>query len=182
MQVNLLASSAWVLDVAFIVILILGILFGTWRGFIKGVCKLAGWIFALFVAFTFCNAFKNCLESAFGLTSAIASGVGETVANWLSIAIAFVALFLIVKLGAWLLGTLGKMLVDKIAVFRIIDRILGGILGLAEALFLIFLLLSICSWINVTAVNDFIGQSSIVNAVYNWEWFRWAAQFNFLKG
>ena len=72
---NLLASSAWILDVAFILILLLGILFGTWAGFIRGVCKLAGTIFAIFVALTFCNAFKNSLESAFGLTSAIASGV-----------------------------------------------------------------------------------------------------------
>ncbi len=69
MKVNLLASSAWVLDVAFIVILLFGILFGTWRGFVKGVCKLAGTVFAIFVAFTFCNAFKNSLESAFGLTT-----------------------------------------------------------------------------------------------------------------
>ena len=178
---NLLASSAWVLDVAFIVILLLGILFGTWRGFIKGVCKLAGTIFAIFVAITFCNAFKNSLESAFGLTSAIAAGVGETVANWLSIAIAFVLLFIIVKLGAWLLGKVGTALVDKIGVFRLVNRILGGILGLAEALILIFLVLTVCYWINVESVNTFIGQSNIVKAIYEWEWFQWAAQFNFLK-
>lgn len=180
---NLLdASSAWVLDVLFIVILLLGILLGTWRGFVKGVCKLAGTIFAIFVALTFCNAFKNSLESAFGLTSAIANGVGETVANWLSIAIAFIALFIIVKIGAWLLGWIGTALVDKVSFFRVINRILGGILGLVEALFLIFLLLTICTWINADAINTFIGQSSIVNAIYEWEWFRWAAQFNFLKG
>ena len=178
---NLLASSAWILDVAFILILLLGILFGTWAGFIRGVCKLAGTIFAIFVALTFCNAFKNSLESAFGLTSAIASGVGETVANWLSIAISAVLLFLIVKLGAWLLGKIGTALVDKISIFRAINRVLGGLLGLLEALMLIFLLLTICYWINVDAVNTFIGQSSIVMAVYEWDWFQWAAQFNFLK-
>ncbi|HIX09535.1 MAG TPA: CvpA family protein [Firmicutes bacterium] len=178
---NLLASSAWILDVAFILILLLGILFGTWAGFIRGVCKLAGTIFAIFVALTFCNAFKNSLESAFGLTSAIASGVGETIANWLSIAISAVLLFLIVKLGAWLLGKIGTALVDKIGIFRAINRVLGGLLGLLEALMLIFLLLTICYWINVDAVNTFIGQSSIVKAVYEWDWFQWAAQFNFLK-
>ena len=181
MKVNLLASSAWVLDVAFIVILLFGILFGTWRGFVKGVCKLAGTFFAIFVAFTFCNAFKNSLESAFGLTSAIAAGVGETVANWLSIAISFVLLFIIVKLGAWLLGKLGTALVNKVGFFRLINRILGGILGLVQALLLIFLILTICYWVGTESVNTFIGQSSIVKAIYEWEWFQWAAQFNFLK-
>ncbi len=177
----LLASSAWALDVAFIVIIVLGILLGTWGGFIKGVCKLAGTLFAVFVAFTFCNAFKNTLENAFGLTSALANSVGATVANWLSIVIAFVALFLIVKLGSWLLGLIGTALVDKIGVFRYINRILGGVLGLAEALILVFLLLTICYWINVDAVNQFIAQSSIVKAIYEWDGFQWAAQFNFMK-
>lgn len=178
---NLLASSAWVLDVVFFVILILGILLGSWGGFIKGICKLAGTIFAIFVAFTFCNAFKNTLESAFGLTTAIAGGVGETVANWLSIIIAFVILFLIVKIGSWILGKVGTALVDKVAAFRYINRILGGILGLVEAVFLIFLILTICYWINVEAVNALIAQSSIVKSIYQWEWFQWAAQFNFLR-
>lgn len=178
---NLLASGAWALDVAFVVILLLGILFGAWRGFIKGLCKLAGTFVAIFVAFTFCNAFKNTLESAFGLTSAMAGGIGETAASWVSIIISFLALFLITKVGAWLLGTIGKLLVDKVKAFAAIDRFLGGLLGLAEALVLIFLLLSICTWINVEAVNSFIGESSIVKAIYEWEWFRWAANFNFLK-
>ncbi len=71
-------SSAWILDVVFFVILLLGLLLGTWRGFIKGVCKLAGTIFALFVAFTFCNPFKNTLENWFGMTTAIANGMGGT--------------------------------------------------------------------------------------------------------
>ena len=178
---NLLASSAWILDVVFFVILILGILLGSWGGFIKGVCKLAGTIFAVFVAFTFCNAFKNTLESAFGLTTAIASGVGDTVADWLSIIFAAVILFLIVKICSWLLGKIGTALVDKVSFFRYINRILGGILGLVEAIFLIYLILTICYWINVEAVNAFIAQSSIVNSIYQWEWFQWAAQFNFLR-
>lgn len=180
-DVNLLAANAWAIDVAFVLILVLGILFGTWSGFIRGICKIAGTVFAIFVAFTFCNAFKNSLESAFGLTSAIAAGVGDTFANWLSIIISFVLLFLIVKLGSWLLGKVGTALVDKVSVFRYINRILGGILGLAEALILIFLILTICYWLNIDAVNSFIGQSSLVKAIYEWDWFQWAAQFNFMK-
>ena len=178
---GLLASSAWVPDVIFFLVLIIGIFAGAKIGFVRGVCKIAGTVFAVFVAFTFCNAFKNTLENAFGLTSAIANGVGETVANWLSIAIAFVLLFVIVKIAAWLLGKLGTQLVENVSVFRIINKVLGGLLGLVEALFLVFLILTICNWINVEAVDQFIAQTKIVNAIYNWEWFRWAAEFNFLK-
>ena len=178
---NLLASSAWALDLAFVLILVFGILLGTWGGFIRGICKIAGTIFAVFVAFTFCNALKNSLESSFGLTSAIAAGVGDTIANWLSIAIAFVILFLVVKLGSWFLGKVGTALVDKVGAFRVINRFLGGILGLAEALVLIFLILTVCYWLNLEAVNAFIAQSRLVKAVYEWEWFQWAAQFHFLR-
>ena len=111
-------SSAWILDVVFFVILLLGLLLGTWRGFIKGVCKLAGTIFALFVAFTFCNPFKNTLENWFGMTTAIANGMGGTdvavtAASWLSIAIAFVLLFVIVKLLSWILGKVGTAAAER---------------------------------------------------------------------
>ena len=71
------------------------------------------------MAFTFCNALKNSLESSFGMTSAIAAGVGDTIANWLSIAISFVILFLVVKLGSWFLGKVGTALVDKVGAFRL---------------------------------------------------------------
>ena len=168
---NLLASSAWILDVVFFVILILGILFGSWAGFVRGVCKLAGTIFAIFVAVTFCNAFKNSLESAFGMTTAIANGVGETVANWLSLIISFVLLFLIVKIGSWLLGKIGTALVNKVSVVRVINRILGGLLGLADSLFLIFLLINICYWITAESTNNLMAYSYITNATYHWEGF-----------
>lgn len=181
MVMQLLAAPTWILDVVFFAILLLGLLFGSWRGFVAGVCKLAGTVFAIFVALTFCNPFKNSLESAFGLTSLIAGKLGETLGSWLSLAIAFVALFVIVKLVVWLLGKVGTSLIEKSAVFSKINRFLGAILGLAEAAFLVFFLLTVCYWINVDSVNAFIQQSTIVGKIYEWDWFQWAAQLNFLK-
>ncbi len=180
-------SSAWILDVVFFVILLLGLLFGTWRGFIKGVCKLAGTIFALFVAFTFCNPFKNTLENWFGMTTAIANGMGGTdvavtAASWLSIAIAFVLLFVIVKLLSWILGKVGTAAAERSDFFGKINRLLGGILGLAEGLILIFLLLTICYWIPSESLHAFIGESSVVGRIFEWDAFQWAAQFQFLNG
>lgn len=180
-------SSAWILDVVFFVILLLGLLLGTWRGFIKGVCKLAGTIFALFVAFTFCNPFKNTLENWFGMTTAIANGMGGTdvavtAASWLSIAIAFVLLFVIVKLLSWILGKVGTSAAERSDFFGKINRLLGGILGLAEGLILIFLLLTICYWIPSESLHAFIGESSVVGRIFEWDAFQWAAQFQFLNG
>ena len=51
----------WALDLIFFLILLLGLVLGSWRGFVKGICKLAGTIFAIVVAVTFCNPFKNAL-------------------------------------------------------------------------------------------------------------------------
>lgn len=179
-------DPAVILDVVFIVILVLGLLIGSWRGFIKGVCKLAGTIFALFVAFTFCNPFKNTLENWFGMTTAIAgafgdSQVGITAASWISIAISFVLLFIIIKLLSWLLGKIGTELAEKSTVFGKVNRLLGAILGLAEGVFLVFLLLTICYWIPSEELHSFIAESSIVGRIFEWDGFRWAAEFQFLN-
>ncbi len=173
---NLLASSgAWVLDVIFFALILGGILIGVAHGFLRGVCKLAGTVFAVAFAFFFCMPMHGSLEKSFGLTTALTKAFGNaTVAGWVSIAISFVALFVIVKVGAWLIGKFGTSLVERIAPLRVVNRVLGGLLGLAKALILIFLLLALCSWINAPAINECISSSAVVGSIYNWEWFRWA--------
>ena len=188
-RLNILASagsSAWILDVVFFVILLLGLLIGSWRGFVKGICKLAGTIFAIFVAFTFCNPFKNTLENWFGLTSAMANAFGGTdaaltAASWISIIISFLILFVIVKLLSWLLGKIGTGLVNKSKALSTVNRVLGAILGLVKGIFLIFLILTICYWLPIDGLHTYIGESSVVGVIFDWEWFRWAAEFRFLK-
>lgn len=172
--------SPWILDVIFFVILLLGLLFGTWSGFVKGLCKLAGTIFALFVSISFCNPVKNLLEDWFGLTTAIANGLGETAASWLALGIAFLALFLLVKVCALLIGSIGSALANSCKLFAMINRTLGAVLGLVEALIFIYLVLTVCYWINAEALNTFILQSSIVGKIYSSEWFIWAANFKYL--
>ena len=174
--------SAWIIDLVFFFILLVGLLFGAWRGFVKGVCKIAGTIFALFIAFSFCNPFKNCLENWFGLTSAIsASGVGDVFAGWIVIAISFVALFLIVRLGAFLLGVIGKALAHSCKFFAGIDRFFGALLGLCEAFVLVYLLLTICYWIGVPSINVYLDASFVVGAIYRSDWFVWAATFQYFS-
>lgn len=179
---NLLASSAVALDIAFFIILGIGLLFGVVRGFVKCVFKWAGLVGSFFLAFTFCNAFLLLLDEWFGLTAAISSAVNnETIGGWLAIAVSFLILLIGANLIAWILGALGTLLVDRVKAFGVINKILGGLWGLCEALVIIFLVLMIFNWINSDAINAFIAESQIVGKIYVSEWFQWAATFSFLE-
>lgn len=176
---------SWILDVIFFIILLLGIFLGAKAGFIKGVCKIAGTVLAFVVAFTFANGLSAAFEDWFGLTSSMGSGaLGMKAAGWISYVICFVLLAILTKLGAWLLGKLGTALAESLKPFEIVNRFAGGVLGLLEALILIFLIMSVAYWIanglNVTALDEFISNSSVVGAIYRSEFFIDIANFRFL--
>ncbi len=174
---NLLAASySWTLDVAFFLIFFIGLFFGVKRGFVKSLSKLAGTFFSIYVAFTFCIAFQGTLENWFGLTTAIAQGVNSAVAGkWISVAIAFIALFIVVRLGAWLVGAIGTKLVNLFKPVRIVNMFLGGVLGLFQAFLFIILILSIFKWIPNEAIHNFISSSTIVGRFFEWDWFEFAS-------
>ena len=180
-MLNLLSSTAIALDITFFVIILIFLLVGVARGFIKGVCKWAGTIVSGVLAFTFCNPFQRLLDDWFSLTQALAGALNnEKAAGIIALVISFLIILVGAKLTFWALGKIGTALVKKIKVFGAINAMLGGILGLAEALVVIFLLLMICKWINVAEVNEFILESSIVGKIYQWEWFEWASTLPFI--
>ena len=78
---QLLATNAWILDLIFVLILVLGTALGAYKGFIAGICKLAGKWFSIIFAFMFCIAFANFLEVCFHMTSAITSGLAGSIAK-----------------------------------------------------------------------------------------------------
>lgn len=236
MQTLLLASGAWVLDIAFFVILIAGIALGAHRGFVKSICKLAGKWFALIFAVCFCVSFANLL-GAMGLTGAIAKGLansfennetlaialpfdvegsaitaelgelgvngfysfliglgfkhvdlipqgttvahllGSTLAKWLVIAISFILLIVIVRVGFGLLGKTFSGLISKLSPLRVVDQALGGVFGLLKSAVLIFLILLLCDWLPFTAIHDYIASSTIVGAIFQSNWFISAASY-----
>ncbi|MDE5896186.1 MAG: CvpA family protein [Clostridia bacterium] len=172
---------SWILDVLFFVLIIFGILLGVRQGFIAGICKLAGTILAVAVAILFCNSFADAL----GLTDALVSAIGNAeIGGWIAVAIAFLILIVLTKMGAWLLGKLGTALAEKIKPFALVNNLCGGILGLFKALILIFLLLAACYWLNewlhLAPLADFINGSSIVGAIFQWDWFIEIAHFKFV--
>ncbi len=165
----LLAAGAWSLDVAFFIILALGTLMGVARGMVKSLCKLAGLIFSVIVAFMFCVSFQNCLEEWFGLTSALVNAIGNAKAGAaISVVIAFVALVILVRLASWLIGKAGTALVDKFKPFRVINHVAGGILGMFEAFMLIMFIFAVCYWIPSEDMHLFILDSRIAGKVYEW--------------
>jgi len=227
----LASANAWILDVVFLLVIIGGTLLGVHVGFIRGICKLAGTVFALIFSLIFCVMFANFLESAFGMTSAITNGIasgfaskdwgaitiptdisgaelsstlGElgitgfkhfainisfkgmelipagttiavlfasVIAKWLSVVISYLILFVIIKLGVFLLGLLAGVIREKITFFRILDQALGGLLGLIVGVFLVFILLSICYWIPSDSLHEFISSGALVGSIFQSDWF-----------
>lgn len=223
---------AWILDVAFFLILLGGLALGVSRGFISGICKLAGTLFALAFAFFFCVSFEGFLENLFGMTSAISDGfvslfsknaafaadlsgtelapalenagvpsfiasiivnafegasvpegttaamlISPVIAKWIAIAISFVLLVILLKLATFLADKLFSGVVDSVTPLRIINRTLGGILGLLKGAITVFLLLAICSWLPIDSLHDFIGESGIVGQIFYSDWFRSATSY-----
>ncbi len=233
----LLASSGWVVDLMFFLILILGTALGAYRGFVAGVCKLAGRIVSIIFAVVFCISFANFLETCFHMTSAIADGIassiaknelyaqalpadivgaelesflggmqlngiaawlikrsfasvalipagttpammlGSILAKWISVVIAFVLLILIVRLGAWGLTKAFGALKNALAPLRVVDQVLGAVLGLAKALFWVFVILLVCNWLPFEGLQNFISSSTIVGKIYVSDWFQSATSY-----
>lgn len=166
--------SAWLPDVIFIAVLLVGAVIGYIRGFVKGISKLAGTILSILCAVFFCMPLHNHLETWFGFTTLLNKSVGAPFGEWLSVAICFVGLLVLIKLLSWLVGCILKSVIKVSKAMNLIDRIFGALLGIAQALFLLFIILMICQWINVPQVNEFIGSSKLVGAIFTSGWFQQA--------
>lgn len=178
---NLLAAGAWSLDLVFFILIFVGILLGVFFGFLKGVCKIAGTILSVVLASAFCFPFKNNLESWFGLQTALQKSIGSAIgAGLITTVISFIVLVVVIRLLAWFLGSAGTALAEKNDTMKLLNRFFGGLFGLIVALAVIFLLLAIFSWISAPGIDAFISKSSVVGAIYNWKWFRYASRFAFL--
>lgn len=175
----LLAKGGWVLDILFFAIIILGILLGVRRGFVKGVCKIAGTILSVAVAITFCVAVQASLERNFGATTSLNNAVGEPFGQWIMVALSFILLLVAVKLGCWLLGSFGSAIMDSVAPLRFVNMILVGVLGAFKAFVFLFVLFAVFKWIPNESFHDFIASSSVVGKIFESQWFIDATHLNF---
>jgi len=114
-------------DYAVLGIIIVSILVGSLRGFIKEVFSLAVWAAAFLVAFQYSGALAMMLESHIELPSARTS-------------LAFAGLFLSVLLVGGLITFLVGKLVEKTGLSGT-DRLLGGVFGAFRGLILILFIM-----------------------------------------
>lgn len=136
------------LDYGFFVVLLLSILLGAARGFVHVAMSLAGWVVAL--------AASHFLAS-FLAPYLMPTGLGETPRYALAFAVVF-----IIALIAWSIVTmLMKQAVSGVGLGGL-DRVLGGIFGLARGAVIVILLTVLVSstpadqsetWKNSTAVK-----------------------------
>ena len=103
--------------------------------------------------------------------------LGSVLAKWFSIAISFVLLVVLIKLAAVLLDKGLSGLVERVAPFRVINQLLGAILGLLKAGILLFIVLAICSWIPLESMHSFLSSSAIVGPIFRSEWFAAATSY-----
>ncbi len=103
--------------------------------------------------------------------------LGSVLAKWISVAIAFFLLLLLVRLGAWGLSKAFGALKNVLAPLKVFDQVLGAVLGLAKALFWIFVILAVCTWLPFDGLQSFLSSSSVVGRIYSSEWFRAATSY-----
>ena len=84
---------------------------------------------------------------------------------------------MLVKLAAVILDKSLSGLVDKVAPFRVINQLLGALLGLLKAGILAFVLLAICSWIPVEGLHNFLSSTAIVGPIFRSDWFAAATSY-----
>ena len=178
---SLLASAGWILDVLFFAFLFLGTFFGVRRGFIAGICKLAGTFFSIFVAVTFCVALQASLERSFGWSTAINNSLAPPFGEWIMVALSFIFLLVLTKVGCWVIGKFGTSVVDEVKPLRILNMCLGGILGAFKTFIALFVLFAIFRWIPSDSFHAFISSSGVVGRLIDSEWFFAATHLNFIK-
>ena len=126
---------------------------------------------------------RSIISGAFASVETIPAGttpammLGSVLAKWFSIAISFVLLVVLIKLAAVLLDKGLSGLVERVAPFRVINQLLGAILGLLKAGILLFIVLAVCSWIPLEGMHNFLSSSAIVGPIFRSEWFAAATNY-----
>ena len=234
---QLLASSGWVLDLVFFLILVLGTALGAYRGFVAGICRMAGKVASVIFALLFCVSFANFLEYCFHLTTAITTGIaasiakngaygvglladvpgaeisdalaqigigafprwfislsiksgeiipagttaamliGSVLAKWITIAISFILLIILIRLAVFFLSKVFDSVIDKFAPLRIVNQFLGAILGFVKAFILIFVILTIFNWLPIASFHAYIQSSGLVGKIFVSNWFQNATSY-----
>ncbi len=100
--------------------------------------------------------------------------IGSILAKWIAIVISFFLLIILIRLAVVFLSKLMTKVVDKLAPFRLLNQFLGALLGFAKACFLLFIALTVLSWLPMDSAFE---SSFLVGNIISSEWFRSATGY-----
>ena len=112
----------WV-DASILIVTALSFTFGIWRGLVREVLSLITWILALLVARSYSEAVAATLFNSFD-----------------NLTMRYVTAFALIFIGVMMLGTFVNFLMSKLLIFtglRFVDRILGGLFGIARGVLIV---------------------------------------------
>lgn len=157
-----------ILDALIIIFLILGIMAGLRRGFIKQIVLLVGLIAILIISFYLKNPVATFLYKhlPFFKFSGIFKGVSILnilIYEVIAFLLVFSVLYLILRIILKITGLIESLLKATI-ILGFVSKILGGIVGLIEAYIFIFILLFITTqpFVNLSGVEDSVVASKIL--------------------
>ena len=174
-------------DIIVVAIMVISLVIGYKRGFLKSVSKLFCWIIAIivakflnptvsqFVSKSFIGEFikqkfsetsqsllpENIPQFIAGTGEGIAVGLADVVIGIVSILIVVVATYIIANL---LVGALN--IVAKLPVISFANRILGGLSGLAIGIIVVYVLMTLVVVFNVDECQEMIDKSIIAYTMY----------------
>lgn len=111
------------LDWAFLLVLLLSILLGIWRGLVYEVLSVAGWVIAFFAAQAYAGTVAEWLPM-------------EDFAPALRLAAGFALVFIATAFACGLVSWLVKKMVASVGL-RPVDRVLGGAFGVARGVLIL---------------------------------------------
>lgn len=110
-------------DIAILLIALVSIIIGAWRGFLYEILSIGGWVLAFFAA----RAFADDVAVLLPMSGASAG---------LRLAVAFVLMFVATAFAAGLVSWLVRKLVTQLGL-RPVDRVLGAAFGMVRAVLLL---------------------------------------------
>lgn len=149
-------------DILFVLVAILLVVISAKRGFFKSLMRFAKIFLAIGAAYLFGGMLKPWIASTF-------PAIGE---GFLSVIISYAAMFLLAMLILTVVTWFVGKLMDRLALVRRIDTVLGALVGLILAVIFMFVAASIIKIMpsakelyENTAIIKFFGNSSLLDVL-----------------
>jgi len=158
------------LNLAIVIILLIGLLVGLRRGFILQFIHLTGFIIAFIVAKVYYSELAPKLTlwipyPSFGDASNLQIIFSEgNMEDAYYRGIAFVAIFFAVKIVLQIIGSMLDF-VSNLPILKTFNRWAGGILGFLEVYLLLFVILYIAALLPIEAVQSPLASSSLAKGI-----------------